>query len=335
MGDVGLAAAQLVGVAALSIGLPWVASALAVHAAEGSGRLVENWRGRKVARVLGVAWATWAVAVGVGAFAAGVIATWPSYRWSPWVLLDLAPAFLVLGAAVLGWLDDVRGGAPDRGFRGHLRALRQRRVTTGLAKLLGIGALALFAAWGLVLPEAARSGRPPWARLLVSAALIALTANLANLLDRRPGRALKAYAALVLVTCIAGATPLASPEVRVTGQPGGAASAAGLVAIGALLFLGPAIAVWRYDLTERAMLGDAGANAAGALAGWFLAFVLPLPALAVVAVLFLALNVASERWSFTEVIERNPPLRWLDRVGRPAEDGSGENGKPDGNASRL
>jgi len=34
-----------------------------------------------------------------------------------------------------------------------------------------------------------------------------------------------------------------------------------------IVLLGPVAAVWRYDLGERAMLGDAGANAAGALAG--------------------------------------------------------------------
>ncbi len=33
-------------------------------------------------------------------------------------------------------------------------------------------------------------------------------------------------------------------------------------------------------------------------------------------VVLLALNLASERWSFSKVIERTPPLRWLDAIGR-------------------
>jgi hypothetical protein len=87
------------------------------------------------------------------------------------------------------------------------------------------------------------------------------------------------------------------------------------------LVFGPVFAVWRYDLGERAMLGDAGANAAGALAGFLLAWQSPLWLLAVLAVVLLALNLVSERVSFSGVIERVSFLRWLDGLGRlPADD---------------
>jgi hypothetical protein len=70
------------------------------------------------------------------------------------------------------------------------------------------------------------------------------------------------------------------------------------------------------DLGERAMLGDAGANALGAMLGVAGAATLPrrarLAALTVVA----GLTAASEKVSFTKVIERTPPLRWLDMLGR-------------------
>jgi hypothetical protein len=89
------------------------------------------------------------------------------------------------------------------------------------------------------------------------------------------------------------------------------------------LTLGPVLVVWRYDLGERAMLGDAGANAAGALAGFLLAWRSPLWLLAVLVVVLLALNVASERVSFSEVIERVGFLRWLDGLGRLPADGPG------------
>ena len=64
------------------------------------------------------------------------------------------------------------------------------------------------------------------------------------------------------------------------------------------------------------MLGDAGANPLGAVLGLGLAvtfgFYLDLYAI----VVLLALNLASERWSFSAFIARTPPLRWVDSLGR-------------------
>jgi hypothetical protein len=65
------------------------------------------------------------------------------------------------------------------------------------------------------------------------------------------------------------------------------------------------------------MLGDTGANSAGALLGTALVartgFWGRLLALAVVTVL----TLASEKFSFTTVIESTPGLRELDALGRP------------------
>jgi hypothetical protein len=124
--------------------------------------------------------------------------------------------------------------------------------------------------------------------------LVALTANLFNLLDRAPGRACK-FGLLV-------AAPIA------LGAPSWAAASSGL--------LGALVAVLPADLAERLMLGDNGANPLGAVLGLGLAMALPEPwrALAVVAVL--ALNLTSERISFSQVIERTPGLRAFDGIGR-------------------
>jgi UDP-N-acetylmuramyl pentapeptide phosphotransferase/UDP-N-acetylglucosamine-1-phosphate transferase len=64
------------------------------------------------------------------------------------------------------------------------------------------------------------------------------------------------------------------------------------------------------------MLGDTGANALGAAWGVGLATELSRSALAVTLALLVGLTVASERVSFSEVIERTPVLRELDRWGR-------------------
>src|SRR5471030_1446310 len=71
-----------------------------------------------------------------------------------------------VGFGLLGLLDDLLASGADRGFGGHLRALAQGRVTTGLIKLVGGGALALVVA--------AARGVDGRAQLFADAALIAL-----------------------------------------------------------------------------------------------------------------------------------------------------------------
>ena len=53
--------------------------------------------------------------------------------------------FAAFGFGLLGFMDDVLG-SEDRGFRGHLRALAQGRLTTGMLKLIGGAAIALVLA---------------------------------------------------------------------------------------------------------------------------------------------------------------------------------------------
>ncbi|MGH3157433.1 MAG: hypothetical protein ACRDNF_12760, partial [Streptosporangiaceae bacterium] len=79
---------------------------------------------------------------------------------------------------------------------------------------------------------------------------------------------------------------------------------------------GAALALLPDDLAERAMLGDAGANALGALLGTAAAAGLGRPARIALLTGIIGLTAASEVVSFTKVIERTPPLRWLDMLGR-------------------
>ena len=91
--------------------------------------------------------------------------------------------FAVFGFGFLGLVDDLVAVGNDRGFRGHLGALRNGRVTTGLLKLVGGVCVAVV----LVATPGFKTGRT----LLVDGVLIALAANLGNLLDRAPGRVIK------------------------------------------------------------------------------------------------------------------------------------------------
>ena len=198
-------------------------------------------------------------------------------------------AALVAGAVsgAVGAYDDLRGTTQAKGFRGHLSALQRGEVTSGAVKILGVGAAGLAAA--ALLPRKSR-GVKALAGIVADGALIAGTANLTNLLDLRPGRALKAVTAV--------SAPLAITN-----------GAAGAV-------VGAATASAPSDLGERSMLGDCGANGLGAITGTALATGLPRPLKTLALAAVVALNLASEKVSFTKVIAGNPVLDKIDQWGR-------------------
>jgi UDP-N-acetylmuramyl pentapeptide phosphotransferase/UDP-N-acetylglucosamine-1-phosphate transferase len=210
-----------------------------------------------------------------------------------------APAGARVAAAVVGTVsglvggyDDLAGARPeqarDKGLAGHLAALRAGRVSAGAVKVAGIGAAAAVAA------VLTRNSRGPGSLVdgVLTTGLVAGTANLLNLLDLRPGRAAKAGALVAAATL---------------GGPAG-----GLVAGP----LGATLAVLPEDLGERVMLGDCGANALGALLGLRLASIPGRAPRAGLLAGVVALTLASEKVSFTRVIEATPGLRELDRLGR-------------------
>lgn len=230
-----------------------------------------------------------------------------------------------LGGGLAGYIDDVDQGAHDggkvaKGLKGHLGALAHGQVTTGVIKIAGIGASAL-AASALVGSKATSVGGKV-ADLALNTVLIAGTANLANLLDLRPGRALKATvlvaAPLSYFSCAAAKTSASGASGAASATPAAPASASGASAQ-RLLASGlnaAAITALVEDLQETTMLGDTGANAAGALLGTSLAandsWKLRLGA----ALGVVGLILASEKVSFSKVIAANPALNWLDQLWR-------------------
>ena len=200
-----------------------------------------------------------------------------------------APVVATLGSAGLGALDDLRGDSSSKGLKGHLGALARGEVTTGAVKVLGL------AVTGLVAAALADRDRDDVRGVdtLVGGAVVAGTANLLNLLDLRPGRALKA-------TAVLGALTATAPP---------SAAAAGAAAGASFGLLGP-------DLAGEAMLGDTGANAAGALLGSAVVQRTGRRGRWGVLAGLVGLTLASERVSFTKVIESTPVLRELDAWGR-------------------
>ncbi|MFS8524624.1 MAG: hypothetical protein FWJ83_07140, partial [Limnochordales bacterium] len=172
-------------------------------------------------------------------------------------------------------------------LRGHMGLLLRGRLSTGGLKAAFGGVTGLGAA--AVLRDGA-------AGLLLGALVIALASNAVNLLDLRPGRAVKGAA--LLAAALAGVSPDRQAWLYT------------LPLWGALAAYAP------YDLRARAMMGDAGANAVGAAVGAAAAAALSLRGLGAAAAFLVLLHVWAERGSISAAIERVPLLRRLDELGR-------------------
>jgi hypothetical protein len=242
-----------------------------------------NYRGTAVATAAGVVVPFSALLVEAGRDVLAALDVGSEMTMARVLVLLTATAF-----GFLGLLDDVVGSGHAQGFRGHLSELGRGRLTTGGVKLVG-GAAAALAVVSAV--DGGSAGR-----LLPDAALVALAANLANQLDRRPGRVIKVGITAFVVLVAATA---ASPYLEGVG-----------------VIVGATAALVVDDLRERLMLGDVGANVLGGCLGISVvlscSFGVRLGVLAAVALL----NVVGELSSFTRLIDAVPPLRALDRAGR-------------------
>ncbi|HEV3319293.1 MAG TPA: hypothetical protein VG053_06105 [Solirubrobacteraceae bacterium] len=205
----------------------------------------------------------------------------------------VAVAVYALGVACLGLIDDTLGSPRDgatapRGWRGHGAAAMHGELSTGALKAVGSVGLALLVSdfTGLSV-----------GRWLLAAAVLVLATNALNLLDLRPGRALK-----VFVLLGAGLT-IGSRELRPLWTLG--------------LFVGPALVAGAYDLREEAMLGDTGANLLGALAGLWMVLVLSQTGQLIALALLVIVTVYGELRSISALVARVPLLRGLDSWGRP------------------
>lgn len=243
-----------------------------------------NFRGRRLPVGGGLV-----VVVAVLAAVAGLVAWRIAISEFPRVRpAELAGVVAVLGFALLGFVDDLLGGSGVRGMRGHLSEAAGGRITTGMLKLVGGFTVALLCVAVVTRGSAVQVG--------IDVLLVAAAANLANLFDLAPGRAIKVaipvFAALVVAW--GSVTALLVPAV----------------------VLGAALALLVPDLRERVMLGDTGANPLGAVLGLAVVVNGTAPTRVVICAVVVLLNVLSEFVSFGRLIDRVPPLRLADRVGR-------------------
>lgn len=193
------------------------------------------------------------------------------------------------GAAVLaGCLDDRYGEKTVKGLKGHLQFLFQKGTpTTGLIKgyvfVTTSAVIALTYSFSF------------WHWLLLTGMLV-LSVNTFNLLDVRPGRAIKGFLLAFVVVALFSS----DSSVGWAWAP----------------YLGAVLAVGQFELQERCMLGDAGSNLLGMLFGFWLLVQQNLWLTATFFLLFVGLHVLAETSSISHVIERVRWLKWVDGWGR-------------------
>jgi UDP-N-acetylmuramyl pentapeptide phosphotransferase/UDP-N-acetylglucosamine-1-phosphate transferase len=280
----------MTGIGNLAFGAWATVMALVVAVAAASGRRLvrvrtaTNHRGRQVPLSLG-----YALAIGYGipsaAVALGVFSSDAVDRAAGW---DWIWFLLAMGLVFGAGLYDDRQSTQVHGVRAHLGELAAGRVTSGIVKILA----ALVAATMAVVA----AGAAGWA-LVVAILLVAGTTNLVNVLDVAPGRALKcSFVGAVLVLLV--------EPTRL-----GWATA------------GQAAALLPFDVRERGMLGDAGANLLGFVLGFTAFASLSTSWMTAALVVVLLLNALAETVTLTRIIHATPPLRWLDDLWRiPVED---------------
>lgn len=195
--------------------------------------------------------------------------------------------FLSFCLAGIGWIDDRWGEVTVKGFKGHLsRFFRKKEVTTGLQK----AAVGLICALLVCLPVSSSLGEYGL-RVLA----MVLSIHVFNLLDVRPGRAIKSFWLFTL-----SLLPFLSPQL-----------------FGHLLlplFLATVV-LFRYDRLRLAMLGDTGSLTLGGSFGFQLINDAPLFLVAVWTAIFFTLTVVAEKRSISVMIDQTKWLSKLDRWG--------------------
>jgi hypothetical protein len=262
----------LSGLAALAVG-PGLLRGLAA-----GGHSVRNYRGTDIPAPLGI------IIAAAGALAFGALGLLLELG----VDMDVPPlaANLVFAVALFGLYDDAYSGE-SRGWRGHGAELAKGTIPTGALKALGTLGIAGFVAYGRAPDD--------FVQFVAVVAVLVLSTNLFNIIDLRPGRAVKAFVVLAIALTIAKGWDLFQ----------------GLgVWTGAILIVG------YYDLREQGMLGDTGANMIGAVAGfWLVNAITSTGGLIAAAIVLAAITAYGEFRSISAFVERTPILSHLDSVG--------------------
>lgn len=208
-----------------------------------------------------------------------------SYSYLSYMLLLLSMGFA-------GVIDDLTGDRKIKGLINHIRSTLKNNMTTGFLKAL-IG----FTAACIISLRTAGS----FVELITNVLLITLYANTINLLDMRPGRAVKVFLTMAIILLFSTEGRLAEALPLIT------------LVLTAIIYIS-------YDLREICMLGDTGANILGITLGYYSSLLLNYDNKLMLLLILIFLNIISEKLSITKIINRSRILSFLDSLGRGQTD---------------
>ena len=203
-----------------------------------------------------------------------------------WLLCLALYIFSMMAMFFAGALDDLIGNRNVSGLKGHFKSLFKGELTTG-------GFKALFGGFvGLVVSVCISSSIVD---IIVNTLIIALSANLMNLFDLRPGRAIKVYLVIIIPIYI---------------------TLTGYTKVFPLLILPNVLAYFNIDLKARGMMGDTGSNVLGISIGVLMALGYGIKVRLAWLVFLILMHLITEKFSLTKIIEKNRVLKFIDNLGR-------------------
>ena len=262
-----------IGIAITLLSIPMISKML-----ENSGMIRENYRGDMIPVGLGLVFIPTLVINSIILIYSNIV---PEKIIMIYMLL-----FASIAMSFVGIIDDSLGNRGVTGLIGHFKALFKGSLTTGAFKALLGGFV------GLTLAVTLSKSIP---NIIVATLVVALSTNMMNLFDLRPGRAIKAYVILSLIIFLASAK--FNREVM-------------------MLIVPAVLAYFYFDLRALTMMGDAGSNVLGVSIGVFIVSSFDLPVQLVSLVLLVAIHVLTEKFSLTKIIENNKFLNYVDKLGR-------------------
>lgn len=193
----------------------------------------------------------------------------------------------VLSTAFTGYMDDTANDIP-KGLKGHFRSLLSGEFTSGVFKAI----VGFFSSLIICIAVGYKN-----TDLFLNSAIILLSQNFFNLMDLRPGRAIKAYLAFSILVFTFTKVFFLYYVIN-----------AGII-ISLLIYL-------PYEMKEICMLGDTGSNTLGIVMGIFMSSIVNLKLRLLILSFLVFCHLYAEKKSISSFILNNKALRYIDLMGR-------------------
>lgn len=196
----------------------------------------------------------------------------------------------IILVGVVGLLDDIFGNEEVKGFKQHIKKFFSGEITTGFLKAIFIF---LISTWAVI------SYPYPDKIIFVDILIITLFSNFFNLLDLRPSRAIKVFLLLFFILAEIFIKNFYNKEFFLEWLP----------------LLTAIIVIIPFDFRGKAMLGDTGSNILGFSIGFITVQACNDFYKIIILVFLVIFHLFCEKYSLSEVIDKNKFLRYIDKLG--------------------